>query len=57
VRINRKVNSDTAIVEVIDAKFSGVRLVTREEFEKGWQWDGPWIEQFILNTRRKAYGV
>lgn len=49
----RRVNNDTWIVTVNEGSFQGVRLVTEEEWQKGWTWDSPWIERMILDDMRE----
>ena len=43
-----RISKDTWIITVKEDKFEGVRLVTDEEWHKGWIWDGPGFERMIL---------
>ena len=49
----KRINRDTYIVEVKEKDFEGVRLVTEEEYLKGWSWDGSWTDRMILDMQKE----
>jgi len=50
-------NRDIWIIDVDEPKFHGRRLITQEEWEKGWIWDGPWIERMIIEMNKERLHV
>jgi len=49
----KRISNDSLIVTVNEDIFKGVRLVTNEEWQNGWIWDGPWIERMILEDMKE----
>jgi hypothetical protein len=45
-------NKDTWIIDVKEEHFQGRRLVTQEEWVKGWIWDGAQIERMIIDEMK-----
>jgi len=53
-----RISRDSWIITVKEDRFEGVKLITDEEWHKGWVWDGPWVERMIadgmMENRRRS---